>query len=106
MISYGVLVKTPPSLANCWPVPDDGQGHPGFRECERLVVLDDLLNVAYSREVCDLFIKDSHHRDISVILITQKLFHQGRFNRDISLNAKHLVVFKNVRDKNQFAYLA
>ena len=25
---------------------------------------------------------------------------------DISLNVKYLVVFKNVRDKNQFAYLA
>jgi hypothetical protein len=69
-------------------------------------VLDDLLNEAYSREVYDLFTKGSHHRHISVILITQNVFHQGRFSRDISLNAKYLVVLKNVRDKNQFAYLA
>jgi hypothetical protein len=33
------------------------------------------------------------------------LFHRGRPSRDISLNAKYLVVFKIVRDKNQFAYL-
>jgi hypothetical protein len=72
----------------------------------RLVVLDDLINSAYSKEVCDLFTKGSHHRNISVILITQNLFHQGRYCRDISLNAKYLVVFKNVRDKNQVAYLA
>jgi hypothetical protein len=71
----------------------------------RLVVLDDLINSAYSREVCDLFTKGSHHRNISVILITQNLFHQGKYCRDISLNAKYLVVFKNVRDKNQVAYL-
>jgi hypothetical protein len=45
-------------------------------------------------------------QEISVILITQNLFHQGRFSRDISLNTKYLVVFKNVRDKNQFVYLA
>lgn len=55
--------------------------------------------------MCDPFTKGSHRRNISLILITQKLFHQGRFSKDISLNAKYLVVFKNVRDKIQFAYL-
>jgi hypothetical protein len=40
-----------------------------------LILLDDLLNNAYSKDVCDLFTKDSHHRNISVILITQNLFH-------------------------------
>ena len=43
---------------------------------------------------------------ISVILIMQNLFHQGRNCRDISLNSKYLVLFKNVRDKRQFSYLA
>jgi len=52
-----------------------------------LVILDDLLNDVYSKQVCDLFTKGSHHRNISVILISQNLFHQGRFCRDISLNA-------------------
>jgi hypothetical protein len=75
------------------------------KEEPRLVVLDDLINSAYSRDVCDLFTKGSHHRNISVILITQNLFHQGKYCRDISLNAKYLVVFKNVRDKNQVAHL-
>jgi hypothetical protein len=56
--------------------------------------------------VCDLFTKISHHRNISVILITQNLFHQGKFFRDISLNAKHIVVFENVRDREQFSHLA
>jgi hypothetical protein len=37
-----------------------------------------------------------------VILITQNRLHQ---DRDISLNAKYLVLLKNVRDKNQFLYL-
>jgi len=46
------------------------------------------------------------HRNISVILITQKLFHQGRYCRDISLNVKYLVLLKNVKNKNQFLYLA
>ena len=71
-----------------------------------LVILDDLLNDVYTKQVCDLFTKDSHHRNISVILIIQILFHQGRFCRDISLNAKYLVLLKNVRDKSQLMCLA
>ena len=70
-----------------------------------LIILDDLLNTAYSKDVCDLFTKGSHHRNISVILITQNLFHQGKFCRDISLNAKYIVVLKNVRDREQFSHL-
>ena len=60
----------------------------------------------YSKDVCDLFTKGSHHKNISVILITQNVFHQGRFCRDISLNAKYSVALKNFRDKSQFQYLA
>jgi len=67
-----------------------------------LIILDDLLNEVYSKDVCDLFTKGSHHRNISVILLTQNLFHQGRFCQDISLNVKYSVAFKNVRDKSHF----
>jgi len=59
-----------------------------------LIILDDLLDVAYSKDVCDLFTKGSHHRNISVILITQNLFHQANYFRYISLNAKYLVFLK------------
>jgi len=71
-----------------------------------LVILADLLKDAYPKEVCDLFTKGSHHRKISVILITQNRFHQGSYCRNISLNAKYLVLLKNVRFKNQFMFLA
>jgi len=71
---------------------DNARGRPWF------FILDDLLNEVYSKQVCDLFTKGSHHRNISVFLITQNLFHQGHYCRDISLNAKYLVLLKNVRD--------
>jgi len=71
-----------------------------------LFILDDLLNEVFSRAVCDLFSKGSHHRNFSVILITQNVFHQAPHCRDISLNAKYLVSLKNVCDRNLFAYLA
>ena len=63
----------------------NAQGQPS------LLILDDLLNEAYSEAVCYLFTKGSHHRNVSVILVTQNLFHHGRKCRDISLNAKYIV---------------
>jgi len=64
-----------------------------------LLILYDMLNDVYSKEVCELFTRGIHHMNISVILITQNLFHQGRFCRDSSLNAHYIVALKNVRDK-------
>jgi len=84
-------------------VPTDFQNARG-RPC--LVILDDLLNDVYSKQVYDTFTNGSHHRNISVILIIKNLFHQGLYCRDISLNAKYLVLLKNVRDENQFMFLA
>lgn len=71
-----------------------------------LIVLDDLMMDAYNSQVSNLFTRSSHHRNISVILITQNIFHQSRHSRDISLNAKYIIVFKNPRDKIQFQHLA
>ena len=81
----------------------DNFANDGNKPC--LIILDDLLNEAYSGEVCKLFTKGSHHRNISVILITQNMFHQGNHCRTIPLNAKNIVLLKNTRDKNQFTYL-
>lgn len=61
---------------------------------------------AYTKSVCELFTKGSHHKNLSIILITQNVFHQGKYCRDISLNCKYLVIFKNPRDKSQIYPLA
>lgn len=71
-----------------------------------LIIIDDLMTSAYTKGICDLFTKGSHHKNISVILITQNVFHQGKYCRDISLNCKYLVLFKNPRDKSQIFPLA
>jgi len=52
-----------------------------------LIILADLLNQVYSKDVCHLFTKGSHHRNIRVLLLTQNLFHRSTNCRDISLNA-------------------
>jgi len=64
------------------------------------------MDSAYSTKVSQLFTKVSHHRNISLVLITQNVFHQGPSSRDISLNSKYIDVFRNPTDKTQIVHLA
>ena len=69
----------------------------------KLVIIDDLMTES-GKDVVKIFTKTSHHRDLSVFFITQNLFHHGQ--REISLNANYVVVFKNPRDNAQIAHFA
>jgi len=64
------------------------------------------MNSAYYKNVSQLFTKGSHYRKISLVLITQIVFHLGPSSRDISLNSKYIVVFRNPTDKSQMENLA
>ena len=70
-----------------------------------LLILDDLMTEVDGR-VTQIFTKISHHRNVSVLYLTQNLFYQSKHTRTISLNAHYLVLFKNVRDATQIANLA
>lgn len=72
----------------------------------KLVVVDDLMRESSNGAIVDLFTKGSHHKNLSVMFISQNLFHQGKGQRDISLNTNYIVVFKNPRDRAQIAHLA
>lgn len=75
-------------------------------DMHKLLILDDQqLTALNSSIIADLFTKYSHHKNLSVILILQNLFHQGKFSRDISLNTHYFVLFKNPRDVNQIRIL-
>jgi hypothetical protein len=77
------------------------------KECKpALIILDYVLTEVYSEKVCLWFTRGCHHRNISVIVITQNLFHQGVYCGDISLNTKYLVLLKTPRDTHQFSHLA
>lgn len=71
-----------------------------------LIILDDLMNDSDNYKISELFTKGSHHRNISVISITQNIFHKGKHSRDISLNTKYFSIFKNPRDQQQFQFMA
>ena len=70
-----------------------------------LLILDDLMNETNS-DVEKIFTRMSHHRNISVIFITQNMFPKNKYARTISLNAHYMVLFKNPRDAGQFTILA
>ena len=75
-------------------------------ERSKLIILDDLMSESSNKTVVDIFTKYSHHKNMSVIYLTQNLFHQGRGQRDISLNAHYIVLFKNPRDRTQIQHFA
>lgn len=70
-----------------------------------LMIVDDLMSET-NQLVANIFTKISHHRNISVLYLTQNLFDKNKYARTISLNAHYIVLFKNPRDAGQFAMLA
>ena len=73
-----------------------------------LIVIDDqMIEAENDNRIVNLFIKESHHQNLSrreyilllsVNYIVQNLFHLGKGNRSISLNRHYLVLFKNSRE--------
>ena len=93
------------------------EGLPGKELIERIgsedsahnviLVLDDLLDeICKSAEMCALFTRDVHHRRISVIMLSQNIYHQSRYSRTISLNSSYLILMKTCRDLQQVHHLS
>ena len=71
-----------------------------------LVILDDLVHrVIGDPEMELLFTQKCHHQKLSVIMLTQNVFQQGKHARTITLNTWYLVLFENARDRQQVATL-
>jgi len=70
-----------------------------------MIVIDDLMSDS-NQVVADIFTKISHHRNISILHLTQNLFHKNRHMRTISLNSHYLVLLKNPPGVGQFSIVA
>ena len=70
-----------------------------------LLIIDDLMHET-NEIISKLFTRVSHHKNVSVVYLTQNLFNNNKHNRTISLNAHHMILFKNVRDATQVQCLA
>ena len=69
-----------------------------------IIVIEDLMSET-NRSVSKLFTKRSHHRNVSMIYVSQNLYSKNKENRTISLNTHYLVLFKNSREVSQIACL-
>ena len=71
-----------------------------------LVIIDDMqISALNDPFIANLFCRESHHKNLSVFLLLQNLFHQGKYARDISLNTHYIILFRNPRDCQQIRYL-
>lgn len=72
-----------------------------------VIVIDDLFAEANKEDnFNNLFTKIARHRGVTVIFITQNMFHQGGQHRTRNLNVHYLVLFKNPRDCSVIGYVA
>ena len=86
------------------PTEKDFKSYPNDDQC--ILVIDDMQASALNNIfIANLFSRESHHKNISVILVLQNLFHQGKYCRDISLNTHYFFLFKNPRDIQQIKLL-
>ena len=99
---YAELQKTSKKIKFVRGLPDS------FEDFEdTLIVLDDVIFQASDHpEVVKIFTQYRHHKNMSVIMLTQNVFHQGKYSCSISLNSNYMVLFKNLRDKLQMNILA
>lgn len=72
-----------------------------------VIIIDDLYQEANKEDdFNNLFTKISRHGQVTVIFITQNLFHQGGQHRTRNLNVQYLVLFKNPRDATVVDYVS
>lgn len=72
-----------------------------------ILVLDDLMKEGSNdKRVLHLFTRDSHHKGITVVYMTQDMFSKGRHAKTISRNAHYIIAFKNPRDQLAVRILA
>lgn len=72
-----------------------------------LLILDDVANDCKDDSaLSNLFTRGSHHRNISVILMTQNYFFNGKSAMDVRRNTHYLILFACKQDKRQVATFA
>ena len=64
------------------------------------LVLDDLMAEGENdQRMSDVFTKDSHHHNITVLYLCQDMFLPGKYAKTISQNAHYIIAFQSERDQ-------
>ena len=76
------------------------------RSKRNIYIIDDLMQSASGNQLVENLFTNGRHLNLSVVFVSQNLFHMGKKCRTISLNSTYIVVFKNPRDQSQIRHLA
>ena len=85
------------------------QGFPAYLEDQYLsdpsrhdlLILDDLIDiVSDSQLLCNAYIGNSHHKNYSVITVTQNLYYKSKYLRTCSLQCSGFIFFRCLRDQS------
>ena len=87
-------------------IPDDDDEIVNDTTVPHLVVFDDMLGEKDEEKIKLWFTRKGHHRNASIVYITQNMFQQSKASRTLSLNAHYMILFQNTRDLGQIKVLA
>merc|ERR1711867_344977 len=71
-----------------------------------LVVFDDLIGSNYLPEIANMFTVDVRHLNISMVFLSQRMFVNDEYFRQISQNCDYFCLFKNPRNSSEIRALA
>ena len=104
--AYASLKETMPTIRFIEGIPENEEDIVDDISQPHLVIFDDMLGEKDEEHIKLWFTRKGHHRNASVIYITQNLFQQSKASRTLSLNAHYMILFQNFRDKGQIKTLA
>ena len=72
-----------------------------------LLIFDDRMGEASdTKSLANILTKGSHRRNVTILNLVRNLFDQGKSSRTVSHNSHYIVVFRNLKDQNQFRTMA
>ena len=71
-----------------------------------LVVFDDMINSKSLNTLAPLFTVDGRHMNMSLVFLTQRMFVNDEYFRQISQNSDYFIIFKNPRNSSEIRTLA
>ena len=71
-----------------------------------LVVFDDMINSKSLATLAPLFTVDARHMNMSLVFLTQRMFVNDEYFRQISQNCDYFIIFKNPRNSAEIRTLA
>ena len=87
-------------------IPDKEYVEAFARDSEGALILDDLMIPLFNnKDLANFFLVDSHHLNLTIIALTQSLYNQGKFSRNIILNVCYFFLLNQTHDSAQYHIL-